>query len=66
MPRPNAGATKDPEFRRERARKASRAAHSVETLVATLVRRAPELTENSRAQLRALLADSSGGARTDG
>lgn len=66
MPRPNEGATQNPEWRKERAKKASRAAHSVETLVATLVRRAPELNEGTRSQLRALLASTDGGQRTDG
>lgn len=50
----------DPAWRQERARKASRASHSVETLVATLVRRAPELSDSHRSQLRALLNASGG------
>lgn len=64
--RPNAGATKDPEWRKRRAINASRKAHSVETLVATLIRRAPELNEDIRSQLRALLADSNGGQQANG
>lgn len=55
------GSNDDPEFRRERARLASRAAHSVDRYVRTLVRRASELTEDHRAQLRALLASTDGG-----
>lgn len=53
----------DPTWRQERARKASAKAHSVETLVATLVRRAPELSEAQRAELRSLLAADSDGGR---
>lgn len=66
MPRVFTGSNQDPEFRRERARNASRKAHSVETLVATLVRRAPELNESTRSQLRALLASQDGGQRANG
>ncbi|MEE3918778.1 hypothetical protein V2I01_10920 [Micromonospora sp. BRA006-A] len=60
------GKLADPEFRRERARKASAAAHSTDRYINVLVERAPELTENHRAQLRALLASQDGGQRADG
>ena len=59
------GSTDDPEFRRERARLAGAASHSVDRFVRTLVKRAPELTEDHRAQLRALLASTDGG-KSDG
>jgi hypothetical protein len=60
------GKNADPEFRKERARKSSAARHSPDALIRTLVRRAPELTPANRAQLRALLASTDGGQRTDG
>ncbi|AGL20932.1 hypothetical protein L083_7422 [Actinoplanes sp. N902-109] len=60
------GKLADPEFRRERARKASAAAHSTDRYISALVKRAPELTAANRAQLRALLASVDGGQRSDG
>lgn len=51
----------DPTWRQERARKAGKASRSPDALIRTLVKRAPELTEDNKAALRALLADSDGG-----
>lgn len=59
------GSNDDPEFRRERARLAGMASHSVDRFVRALVKRAPELTEDHRAQLRALLTASENGGRSD-
>lgn len=58
---PLGGKLADPGFRTERAQKANAARHSVEALVSALIRRAPELTEGTRAQLRTLLASVDGG-----
>ncbi|GAB3081227.1 hypothetical protein [Micromonospora schwarzwaldensis] len=55
------GSNEDPEFRRKRAKLASEAAQSVDRYVRALVKRAPQLTENHRSQLRALLASTDGG-----
>lgn len=49
------GKNADPEFRKARARKSSAARHSASAYVDAIVRRAPELTEDDRAKLRALL-----------
>ena len=61
MPRVATGIAKDPEFRRKRAAMGGAASHSVDRFVRALVKRAPELTEDHRAQLRALLASLDGG-----
>ncbi|MFD8392536.1 hypothetical protein ACFV2N_25905 [Streptomyces sp. NPDC059680] len=55
----------DPEFTRERARKARAAQLSVEHYVQKIVDRAPELTDEQMEKLRALLrpAPVCGGAR---
>jgi len=45
----------DPEFRRERATKAGRASHSIDTLVRRVVDRAGELTPEHAAILRSVL-----------
>jgi hypothetical protein len=50
----------DPEFRRERASNAARAAHSIDTLVRRIVNRADELTLEHAAILRPLLPDADG------
>lgn len=50
------GKNADPDFRSARARKATAARHSAAAYVDAVVRRAPELTENDLAKLRALLA----------
>ena len=53
------GRLADPEFRKERARKASAARNSVDSHIKALVAAAPPLTESQKDQLRALLgADS--------
>lgn len=59
------GSASDPEFRRERARLASQAAHSTDSLIDRLVRRAPRLTASQADRLRPLLASVDGGQRTD-
>ena len=61
MPRTSSGIASDPEYRTARARKAGRARHSTDVYIRSLVRRASELTEDHRAQLRALLASTDGG-----
>lgn len=66
MPRVATGVAKDPDFRKKRAAAGGAASHSVDRFVRALVQRAPELTENHRSQLRALLASTDGGQRTDG
>ncbi|SCG63981.1 hypothetical protein [Micromonospora halophytica] len=55
------GSNDDPEFRRERARRAGQARQSPDAYITALVKRAPQLTENHRARLRALLASQDGG-----
>lgn len=52
----------DPEVRRQRAAEASRATHSVDTLIRALVRRAPQLTDEQIETLRPILANADGGA----
>jgi hypothetical protein len=52
MPRPY---RIDPQVARERAKKASAAAHSTDNMIQRLVDRAPTLTEEQRAKLSALL-----------
>lgn len=61
MPRTSSGIASDPEYRTARARKAGRARHSTDVYIRTLVKRAPELTEDNKAALRALLASVDGG-----
>ncbi|TWG13471.1 hypothetical protein FHX75_13515 [Micromonospora palomenae] len=51
-----ASKTLTPEQRRERARKAGRAAHSIDAHVRAVVDRAPELTADQVAKLRAIFA----------
>lgn len=46
-------------------RKGSAKRHSPDAYIRSLVRRAPELTEDNKAALRALLASVDGGARSD-
>lgn len=53
----------DPEFRRERASKAARAANSIDTLVRRIVNHADELTAEHAAILRPLLPDADGRSR---
>jgi len=53
----------DPEFRRERAIKAARAANSIDTLVRRIVNHADELTPEHAAILRPLLPDADEGSR---
>ena len=53
------GSITDPDFRRERARIAGKASHSLDRIVDRVVKRADELTDDQRAKLaRATLADS--------
>lgn len=49
------GKLADPEARRERARKAARARHSLDTYIKQIVDRAPELTAEQRDRLAAIL-----------
>ena len=53
----------DPDFRRERATKAGRAAHSIDTLVRRIVNHADELTAEHAAILRPLLPEADDGSR---
>jgi hypothetical protein len=52
-----ASKTLTPEQRRERARKAGAASHSLDRFVNAIVNRAPELTPEQIAKLRPILAD---------
>lgn len=52
------GKLADPAFRHERARKAARARTSIDHYVRAIVDRAPELTDEQRARLAALLPPS--------
>lgn len=61
MPRPYR-TTLTPEQLSERARKAARARHSLDTYVKTVVDRAPELTEAQRTRLAAIFAPTTGEA----
>lgn len=54
-PKDRRGLGADPEYRRARSRKAGAEAHSSDTLIRRLVERAPELTEDQRSKLAALL-----------
>jgi hypothetical protein len=54
------GKLADPEFRRDRAKKAAAARLSVETAVKRIVTRADELTEEHRRQLATILATDGG------
>ena len=63
---PNTGKLADPEWRRERARRAGQATQSPDSYIRALVKRAPQLTESHRSQLRALLASTNGGQQTNG
>jgi hypothetical protein len=49
------GKMADPEFRKKRAEKAAAARHSLDTYIAAIVDRAPELTPEQVARLRPLL-----------
>jgi hypothetical protein len=49
-----------PEQRKARAKKASEAAHSTDTLIRRIVDKAPELTEAQKARLAAIFAPSEG------
>lgn len=55
-----AGKLADPEFRKERARKARAAQESVDFYIKKLVDAAPPLSEQQRARLAALLANGGG------
>ncbi|SCL61068.1 hypothetical protein [Micromonospora peucetia] len=55
------GRLNDPAYLSRRGKAGAQARHSVDTYVRALVKRAPQLTENHRAQLRALLASTDGG-----
>lgn len=61
MPRTFSGTVQDPEFRKKRAAMGGAASRTPDAFIRALVKRAPELTENHRAQLRALLASVDGG-----
>jgi hypothetical protein len=56
----------DPEFRRERAAKAARAAHHIDVLVRRVAARADELTPQHAAILRPLLPAVESGADARG
>jgi len=51
----NTGKLADPEWRRQRAKKASDAAHSVDAHIKALVTAAPKLTPDQRARLAEVL-----------
>lgn len=51
----SSGKLADPEFRRERASKAARAAHTIDAHIRAIVRSAPGLTAEQAEKLRALL-----------
>lgn len=51
----SSGKLADPEFRRARASKAARAAHSVDAHIRAIINAAPALTAEQAAKLRALL-----------
>lgn len=57
MPKQFRGKLADPEWRRERARRAGVARQSLDAHIAAVVRRAPALTPEQIARLRAVLAD---------
>jgi hypothetical protein len=50
-----ASTTLSPEQRKERARKAGKAAHSLDAILDRIVARAPELTAEQRAKLGAIV-----------
>jgi hypothetical protein len=54
VPEPT-GKLADPDWRRERARRAGQAAHSLDHYVRKVVDRAPELTPEQRDKLAAIL-----------
>jgi hypothetical protein len=45
----------DPEYRHKRARKAAAARHSVDAYIRSIVARAPELSDEQRSRLAAIL-----------
>lgn len=49
------GVSNDPEYRRERARKAGKAGHTIDAHIAAVVRRAGELTPEQIDVLRSIL-----------
>lgn len=53
------GKLADPEWRKERARKGGRARHTLDIYIASLVERAPELTDEQKDKLRDLLRGAS-------
>ena len=61
MPAPYTGKLADPEFRRQRAARASAAAHTLDTYIQRVVDRAPELTAAQRERLALLLHPGDGG-----
>ena len=50
----------DPDWRRERARAAGKASQALDAYITRIVNRAPELTDDQRARLRALLRPEAG------
>lgn len=65
--RPQGGKVLDPEWRRERAKIASDAAHSIDRYIDSIVDRAPELTAEQKAKLAELVKPYLGvAAREDG
>lgn len=54
MPRKPTGVLLDPEFRRERARKAGQASHTTDHYIARPFKRVPEFTEAQRAEVTRL------------
>jgi hypothetical protein len=62
MPAPYTGKLADPEFRRQRAARASAAAHTLDVYIKRVVDRAPELTAAQRERLAVLLNPGGGNA----
>jgi hypothetical protein len=52
------GTVTDPEFRRRRASHAAKASHSIDSYIQRLVDRAPELTDEQKSRLAAILCPS--------
>jgi hypothetical protein len=55
MPAEVRGSNADPEYRRERARKAAYASHSTDARIDALIKSAPKLTAEQAERLRQLL-----------
>lgn len=60
------GSLDDPQYLSARGKAGARARHSTDAYIRALVKRAPELTTANKAALRALLASTDGGQRSDG